>query len=176
MTVIRGNGIVLRPLREDEVDVLLEFWKSDGAGRVGPVSPAARRRLERRVRHGGRFREGRIDLAVEAEGMLIGQVEARQPRDAMPMDVYELGIALFEERRGKGHGGEAVRLLTSHLFDEMDARRVQASTAVTNAAMRRVFEKLGFREEGVMRAFMRGPDGVGVDYVLYAVTREDWTV
>ena len=175
MTVIRGNGVVLRPLREEEADVLFAFWESDSAGRVAPVSPAARRRLERRITHGGRFREGRIDLAIDADDELVGQIEARQPRDAMPTGVFELGIALFEERRGKGYGSEAIRLLTSHLFEEMDARRVQASTAVTNAAMRRVFEKLGFVEEGVMRGFIPGPDGVAEDYVLYAVTRDDWT-
>ena len=174
MTVIRGNGVVLRPLREDEVDVVFAFWESDSAGRVAPVSPAARVRLERRVTHRGRFREGRIDLAIDADDELVGQIEARQPRDAMPGGVFEIGIALFEQRRGKGYGGEAVRLLTSHLFEGMDARRVQASTATTNAPMRRVLEKLGFVEEGVLRAFVRGPDGVAEDYVLYALTRDDW--
>jgi RimJ/RimL family protein N-acetyltransferase len=175
VTVIRGKGVVLRPLREDEAAVLFAFWEADAAGRVGPATPAARRRLERRIGHRGRFREGRIDLAVEAGEELVGQIEARQPRDAMPTGVFELGIALFEERRGKGYGSEAIRLLTSHLFAEMDARRVQASTAAANVAMRRVFEKLGFVEEGVLRGFIAGPDGVGEDYVLYAVTREDWT-
>jgi RimJ/RimL family protein N-acetyltransferase len=36
--------------------------------------------------------------------------------------------------------------------------------------MRRVFEKLGFEQEGILRRFM--PDGdTRADYVLYAVTR-----
>jgi len=47
---------------------------------------------------------------------------------------------------------------------------VQATTDVRNAPMRRVLEKLGFEEEGVLRAFM--PDGDDrADYVLYAITR-----
>jgi RimJ/RimL family protein N-acetyltransferase len=174
VTVIRGNGVVLRPLREDEADVVFAFWQSDSAGRVAPVSPASRRRLEHRIAHRGRFREGRIDLAIEADHELVGQIEARQPRDAMPSGAFELGIALFEERRGRGFGSEAIRLLTLHLFEAMDARRVQASTAAANVAMRRVFEKLGFAEEGLMRAFVPSTDGVREDYVLYAVTRDEW--
>jgi RimJ/RimL family protein N-acetyltransferase len=48
---------------------------------------------------------------------------------------------------------------------------VQGSTWVGNAAMRRVFLKLGFTEEGVLRSFMpseRGRD----DYVMYAITED----
>jgi RimJ/RimL family protein N-acetyltransferase len=48
--------------------------------------------------------------------------------------------------------------------------RVQASTAVTNKAARRVLEKLGFKREGVLRSFMPGPRG-REDYVMYAKTK-----
>jgi RimJ/RimL family protein N-acetyltransferase len=74
--------------------------------------------------------------------------------------------------RGRGFGTEAIRLLTRYLFEREQAGRVQASTWVQNHAMRRVFEKLGFVEEGVLYAYMpseRGRD----DYVLYAITRAD---
>jgi RimJ/RimL family protein N-acetyltransferase len=62
--------------------------------------------------------------------------------------------------------------MTRHLFDNEDADRVQASTWVENRAMRRVFEKLGFTEEGTLRSYMpseRGRD----DYVIYAITKSD---
>jgi RimJ/RimL family protein N-acetyltransferase len=55
----------------------------------------------------------------------------------------------------------------------MDAERVQGSTDVANLAMRRVFERLGFAAEGVMRGFMPGPGG-RADYILYGVTRAEW--
>ena len=61
-----------------------------------------------------------------------------------------------------------------HLFADERTERVQASTWTENAAMRRVLEKLGFRVEGVMRAFMPAPEGGRHDYALYAVTRSDW--
>ena len=49
----------------------------------------------------------------------------------------------------------------------VDAGRVQAGTALDNQPMRRVFTKLGFTEEGIMRAFMPSEAGRD-DYVLYA--------
>jgi RimJ/RimL family protein N-acetyltransferase len=88
----------------------------------------------------------------------------------MPQGVFELGISLFETTdRGHGLGTDAIRLMTRYLFEHEDAARVQGSTWVGNTAMRRVFLKLGFTEEGVLRSFMpseRGRD----DYVMYAIT------
>ena len=43
-----------------------------------------------------------------------------------------------------------------------------------NGAARRVFERLGFTAEGVMRAFWPRDDASREDYVLYAITRGDW--
>ena len=100
---------------------------------------------------------------------VVGTISARATVGFTPPGVCELGIELFDEARGKGAGTEAVRLITEWLL-ENDYRRVQATTDLRNAPMRRVLEKLGFEEEGVLRAFM--PEGDGrADYVLYATTR-----
>ena len=166
--------MVLRPLRLDELDDLIEA-RSRVDGMPLGTGPAARGRLRRQIGHSGRFADGRLDLAIEAEGRLVGTIDARQPEGFVPPGVYELGIVLHDaEDRGKGYGSEAVSLIIGHLFDALDAGRVQAGTALGNGAMRRVFEKLGFSEEGVMRSFM--PTEAGrYDYALYAITREDWT-
>ena len=162
--VLRGERVTLRPFRDDELDLV---WR--GRGRVPD-----RERLAERLKRSGRLVDGRLDFGIEAEGRLIGDVGARQPKEAFPPGVYEVGIDLFANRdRGRGYGREAVSLLTAHLFDAGLAERVQGSTDVTNAAMRRVFALLGFREEGVMRGFMPVRGG-RADYVLYAVTRSDW--
>jgi RimJ/RimL family protein N-acetyltransferase len=135
----------------------------------------ARERMRRRIANSGRLVGGWLDLAIDADGSLVGEIDARHPPRAMPPGVFELGIAFFdEEARGRGYGTEAIALLTAHLFAELGAERVQASTAVDNSAMRRVFEKLGFAKEGVMRSFMPAGESRD-DYVLYAVTRADWT-
>jgi RimJ/RimL family protein N-acetyltransferase len=162
--VLRGDQVTLRPIRPDELDVV---WR--GRGRIPDRS-----RLAQRLEQSGRLVDGWLEFGIEADGRLIGDVGARQPKDAFPPGVYEVGIDLFAARdRGRGYGREAVSLLIAHLFDAGLAERVQGSTDVTNAAMRRVFELLGFREEGVMRSFMPARGG-RADYVLYAVTRQDW--
>jgi RimJ/RimL family protein N-acetyltransferase len=171
---LRGRRVLLRAYRPDEAEAVLEHWLTS-RWRQGSRGDRAtlRRRLKRRIERSGRFAEGRLEFAIDVDGDVIGDVEARHPPGAMPPGVYEIGIEIHgESHRGNGYGSEAVELLTQHLFAEHEAERVQASTAVWNAPMRRVLANLGFAEEGVLRAFMpreRGRD----DYVMYAVTRED---
>jgi RimJ/RimL family protein N-acetyltransferase len=169
---LEGERVSLRPLREEELETVWEARVNDDTA-PWMSTPKAYERLKERVANSGRFVDGWLDLGIEAEGRLVGEIDARQPPRSMPQGVYELGISLFETGdRGRGLGTEAVRLLTLHLFQHEEADRVQASTWVENRAMRRVFEKLGFTEEGVLRSYMpsaRGRD----DYVMYAITKAD---
>jgi RimJ/RimL family protein N-acetyltransferase len=169
---LRGERVLLRPLRAEELDTV---WQARLDDDTAPwlSTPEAYDRLRQRVANSGRFVDGWLDLGIESEGRLVGEVDARRPPRTMPDGVFELGISLFEVAdRGRGLGTEAIRLLTRYLFDQENADRVQASTWVENHGMRRVLEKLGFAEEGVLRSFMpseRGRD----DYVMYAIVHAD---
>lgn len=171
---LRGARVVLRPLRPDELETIAEA-QARLYSFVEEAPEVVERRLRKRIEHSGRLVDGWLDLGIEAEGRLVGDITARNPRYAFPPGVFEFGISVFEAAdRGKGYGRDATGLLTSHLFDEHGAGRVQATTAVDNLAMRRVLESLGFVYEGTLRAFMPGPDG-REDYAMYAVTREEWS-
>jgi RimJ/RimL family protein N-acetyltransferase len=173
MPTLVGDRIVLRPYRDGEIDTLWEVARR-GVDGFAPEPDMTREKLARRVRAGGRMVGGRIDLAVEAEGRLVGEIDARRPAGSLPEGVFEFGIALFREGdRRRGYGREAVILLTRHLFEERGAERVQASTDVENRPMRVLLEHLGFVLEGIMRAFMP-VDGERRDFALYAMTRPDY--
>jgi RimJ/RimL family protein N-acetyltransferase len=162
---------VLRPFRPHEVDVLLERDAGSATARSEADYLEDRRR---RLALSGTWTSWEILFAVEGDGRLVGELQARFSRGVLPHGVYELGIELYEEGdRGRGLGSEAVRLATDHLFAEAEAIRVQASTAPDNAAMRRSLQKNGFTFEGILRGFMPSADGPR-DYALYAMTRKDW--
>jgi RimJ/RimL family protein N-acetyltransferase len=174
---LRGEGVVLRPFTDGEFDLL---WREETQDRGAFDQPwnthdeAARERVRARVTRSGTWQEGKVlDLAVEADGALIGDVQVRHPEQMAPPGLFELGIGLFTGSRGKGCGTEAVTLITRYLFDEERAMRVQLGTDVENASMRRVAEKAGFRFEGVMRGFWTVDGAAPRDYALYARTRAD---
>jgi RimJ/RimL family protein N-acetyltransferase len=171
----RGPRVVLRPYRAAELDAMEAAMASEEARDWLPLGPPPRHELRRRVDAGGSMSDGRIDLAIEAEGRLIGEIDARHPKWALPPGVWEVGITLFSRAdRGRGFGREALALLCDRLFADEDARRVALSTDLENAAMRAVAERCGFRLEGVLRGYMPAGDERR-DYALYAMTWDDWT-
>ena len=82
-----------------------------------------------------------------------------------------MGLELAEETRGKGIGTEALVEGSKWAFAN-GAHRVEGSTEEGNIAMRRAFEKAGWKFEGVLRALFV-EDGVPHDYYSYAVTKFD---
>jgi RimJ/RimL family protein N-acetyltransferase len=175
MTVLQGPRVRLRPLREEEFDTLWtssQRWLEESGSDMSREDAQARVR-ERIADSGAMTTEG-IDLAIELDGRLVGDIQARTNPKAMPPGVLELGIELFDPQdRGQGLGAEAVALLSAYAFGHLEAHRVQLGTDLENVSMRRVAERLGFVFEGTMRAFMPAPDGPR-DYALYAITRDDY--
>jgi RimJ/RimL family protein N-acetyltransferase len=174
VTEARGAQVVLRPLRSDELEVFVEARRRP-PGLAYPVAVEPDLEVLRgRVERSGSFAEGELLLAIEVAGRLVGEIQGRQPREGLPPGVFELGVELFHPTdRGRGLGGEAIALMTSLLFEEHGAHRVQASTDLDNAAMRAVLRRLGFAEEGVLRGFMPSRDGPR-DYAMYGMTKDDW--
>jgi RimJ/RimL family protein N-acetyltransferase len=166
---LRGDAVTLRAFRPDEYDDVLRRFP--GADDPDPERSRLRRT---RVERSGMRTSVELLLGIEAGGRLVGDVQARNVEMAMPPGVWEIGIELWETGdRGRGVGREAVALITSHLFDAEGAHRVQGSTDVDNAPMRRVFEILGFTDEGTLRGFMPNGDDPARDYEMYAMTIDD---
>jgi len=174
VTRLAGDRVRLRAYQPDEASILESTWAdAEWFAPKGTGPHELTERVQERIKRSGSFTEGVVIFAIEADGRLVGEVQARQPINGLPRGVFELGIELFEgSDRGHGLGGEAVVALTRHLFDNEGAHRVQLTTDVDNAAMRRVSERLGFTFEGVLRSFMPGPDGPR-DYAMYAITQHD---
>jgi RimJ/RimL family protein N-acetyltransferase len=167
--------VTLRPFRTGDFETL---WAEETADRGEfqapvPAGDAYRERLRKRVDASGSWTRTELMLAIEFGGVLAGDVQARRDHDTMPPGLFEVGIGVFRGCRGRGVGTEALSLLTDHLFLEELAHRVQLSTDVDNAAMRRSAEKAGYTLEGVLRSFWPVPGGPARDYVLYARIRDD---
>ncbi len=174
--VVRGDRVVLRPYRPDEIEAMEAAMSTGEARQWLPMGAPPRHELRRRVDAAGEPSDGRIDLAIEVDGRMVGEIDARHPRWAVPPGVWEIGISMFSPAdRGRGLGGEAVSLLCDRLFERENAHRVALTTDLDNAAMRTVAERCGFAFEGVLRSFMPSADGPRRDYAMYAITKDDWT-
>jgi RimJ/RimL family protein N-acetyltransferase len=163
---IRGPRLLLRPLTRAEIDVEWNAMVGSDPMSIAvlPDEQAFRARLER----SGRMVDGWLDLAIDLGGRVIGRIQTFVPAGRpLGPGVFDVGIDLREDARGKGCGTEALRLLTDWLFREAGAQRVEASTDPANAAMRAVFEKVGWALVGTLHEFER-------EWVLYALDRDGW--
>jgi RimJ/RimL family protein N-acetyltransferase len=159
--------VVLRPFRRGELD---DWWAARLiAYAEQPGGPPTREALRERLDRSGHLEKGQLDLAIEADGLLVGEIGTyRPPTRTLPPQWFEIGVGLFDEAsRGQGFGTEAIALLVTWLLAEGGATRVQAATSPDNAAMRRVLDKLGFTAERTLK------EG-GTEFVLYAMTRGRW--
>jgi ribosomal-protein-serine acetyltransferase len=84
-----------------------------------------------------------------------------------------LGYWLAEHAQGRGTMTLAVAALVSHAFRELGVHRVEIRAAVDNARSRAIPERLGFTQEGVLRAAQRFGDRY-VDLVVYSVLAPEW--
>jgi RimJ/RimL family protein N-acetyltransferase len=173
MMALRGRRVVLRPFRPEEINDVLAWWGQEtGYVRTRPNSDEEH--LRRRFALSGVMTRFELLLAIEGDGRLVGEIQARRAEGSAPEGVFELGIEVYQPAdRGKGFGTAATALLTSYLFRNEKAHRVQAWTAFENEAMRRVLERTGFAFEGVLRGFQPAPDGLS-DFAMYGMTRNDW--
>jgi RimJ/RimL family protein N-acetyltransferase len=64
----------------------------------------------------------------------------------------EIGYSLSPAHQGRGLASEALRAALGHAFGALGLRRVEADVDPRNRASCRLLERLGFRQEGLLRA------------------------
>ncbi len=144
----------LRPIREDDLDLIDRFWLDpESASEFEWVGFRDTKTFRRRWEEDGWLGAEQSELAVaRGEGEFAGIVswKDRTHRIGKAL-VFEIGIILLPEHRGRGVGAAAQRLLVEYLFTHTPAHRIEAFTEVDNVKEQRALEKAGFEKEGVLR-------------------------
>ena len=128
-------------------------------------------RFFKRFQNLGQWDDHYLQLAIDLDGALVGDFQLRKCDSTRPDGALEMGIELAEEVRGQGIGTQALIDGARYAFAH-GAHRIEGSTDENNIAMRKAFEKAGWKFEGVLRALFI-EDGVPHDYYSYAITKFD---
>ena len=96
-----------------------------------------------------------------------------ETREADYRHSAELGYWLGKPFWGRGVITQAAKAMTAYGFETLGLLRIDAHVKAGNGASARVLEKAGYRREGLLRkAALK--EGALVDYLLYAILREEW--
>lgn len=111
--------------------------------------------------------------AIRAEGDIVGWAGTfLQDSRARVADV---GYYVLPEYWGNGYASETTRLLVTFAFEELNARRVEASVQADNPGSRRVLEKLDFQQEGTKReAYYK--EGEYKDITLWSLLETEFAI
>jgi RimJ/RimL family protein N-acetyltransferase len=162
--------IALRAWHEADADELVACLDGDGeiARWLDQVPQPYTR--EDALAYVGGIGEGAYAVTDVASGRVLGSIGLRWNEER---DVAEVGYWLRADARGSGAMTRALTLVTPLAFAQ-GAARVQLRADVENAASRRVAERAGFTEEGVLRSARWSPRlGRRQDWVMYSVLPGD---
>jgi RimJ/RimL family protein N-acetyltransferase len=69
---------------------------------------------------------------------------------------------------------ECKRMLLSHAFETLGCIAVEFRTSFFNTASRRAIERLGARQDGILRSHSRHGDGTLRDTVVFSILPHEW--
>lgn len=102
---------------------------------------------------------------------VLGSCDLRRPDPGDPA-LGEIGYLLAPDARDRGHATAAVGLLVRWGFEALAMERIQALAHPENPRSHAVLDRLGFRREGLLRAYRPGARG-REDRIMFAALRGD---
>lgn len=178
--MIETDRLILRPLRMEDVDDLLEFQSHPEIVRYIPWPERTREQvieaLEKTLSQGksALIDEGDyIVLAWELKesGKVIGQSNSglESTRDQFA----DIGWVTHQNFQRQGYAYEATSALMSYLFDNFQLNRMIANIDTRNPESAKLAEKLGMRREGEFKdsEFFKGD---WCSMWLYAILRSEF--
>lgn len=174
---LTGDLVELRPLDRSHLDGLIDavreedLWKTAWYTSV-PAPDGVAAEIERRL---ALSEKGEMVpfTAVDASGRVIGMTTFYDLEETVP----RLHIGYTWNRpsaHGTGTNAESKLLLMRHAFEVLGVYRVGLTTQWVNFQSRTAIERLGAKQDGVMRAISRYRNGALRDSVEYSVIEPEW--
>ena len=116
--------------------------------------------------------ESRYDAVIEVDGVPVGTIGLLSiDRKNSKAEYY---IAMGEtDYKGKGVAKKASKLILEYGFEKLGLNRIYLFTESGNIAAQRLFERVGFRREGIAKQDIKREERF-VDRIMYGYLKENW--
>lgn len=167
---MQGRLVRIEWAGEDDYDLI--------AGWLKPLSPNAAMTADTRefltpakVKAANEDGNIRFFMAVTNDGERVGAVNYRPVNSSGSYSIG--GIVGDWQKWSRGYGAEAFGLVIEHLFNGINAHRVEFTTAAYNKETLKILTKGGFVLEGVLRDY-HYLDGMYYDRTIWSILREEF--
>jgi len=154
----------LEPLREMRNEPNTWHWLTD----VSFISEVGQEEWHRKLSQD----KSKMYMAVEdKDGNFVGAL--RSDEWDRTNNSVRVGSDIARAYRGQGYGTEALGSFVDYLFKQQNMHRIWLLVVDENEVARKLYRKLGFKEEGKQRdAIYR--DGSYHDYISMSVLDDEW--
>ena len=160
---MKYKDIKLRAVEPEDLEYLYE-WENDNKYWIisNPITPFSKYTLKRYIEssHKNIYEAGQLRLMIDhiASGTTIGTI------DLFDFDPFHkragLGILIADESfRRRGYASMALKCLIEYCFSTLMLHQLYCSILENNPESIELFVKLGFKEIGVRKEWIRTDDG-----------------
>ena len=176
--MLKGERLVLRPLRIEDMDVF-SAWRNNL--QLIKMTQGIRYPKSKEMEHDWYY-----ELARDKSNrrVMFGVETIREQEFIGVIQLYDIDyisgtckwcfIIGDERNQGKGYGTEAPHILFDYAFNVLNLRKISTFSIAINQATARMKDKLGgFKQEGLMKDHVYF-DGKYHDVVIMALFRDDY--
>ncbi|GAA1401715.1 GNAT family N-acetyltransferase [Catellatospora coxensis] len=174
---LTGERVVLRPFIDADLDgiraALVDPEVIRLTGSTADEDEAEQEKILRRWYGTRNAQPDRLDLAVvdRTTDGCVGEVVFNEWNKVSLSCNFR--VLLGPSGRDRGLGTEAVRMFLGYGFERLGLHRIELEVFAFNPRARRVYEKVGFVAEGVLREVLRDGDG-WVDATVMSILAAEW--
>ena len=173
---LRGAHARLEPLSHDHAGGLVEAAKDGDLSKIWytaiPKAETMGKEIDRRL--GLQAAGTMLPFTVfDAEGRIAGMTTYMNVDTANRR--VEIGSTWYAKRvQRSALNTQCKLLLLTHAFETLDCIAVEFRTHFFNHQSRRAIERLGAKQDGILRSHQIAPNGTLRDTVVYSIIASEW--
>lgn len=176
--LITANKVILRPLKKEDLNILykwhndqevMQFW-------YGRDKPRSLKWIRKHFTPSIKGQTNSTYWIIEFDNKPVGYVcnTAEKNDEGEFLGKVELDILIGDRSKWElGLGSDALKAMINYAFKTQLAERVFLVPKVTNKRAIHVYEKVGFKKEGILRHNEKF-EGNWVDGVMMSILRDEY--
>lgn len=174
---LETKKILLRPIEENDFDIFLSLAQDEEAWKYFTLNLADKDHLRKWMDQAYADRSASTRRPFTIIEKSSGKIAGSMSLGNISMHDLRLEIGwswLGKCFRGTDINRHAKYCMMKYSFDELNFERVEFKTDVLNKRARKGLEKIGGKEEGILRSHMTMWNDRRRDSVYYAVLKNEW--
>lgn len=171
---IIGENVYLRPLEMEDIDKFI-LWFNDQEVRQFLTRNLPLNRIREKDWIEKLYKDDSevvLGIVLKDDDRLIGNIALHKISN--PHRNATLGIVIGDKTCwSKGHGTEALKLMTEYGFSQLNLHRIFLTVIDFNKRAIRAYEKAGFKKEGAYREQIYR-NGKYCDLIFMGILKSEW--